>query len=261
MKRITLSALLLLGASWTASANTLLIVGSQTCYSDEHGGENGIGLVVPCSTLEYVSNNFNYGQGVSDLTPQVSVSGNTFTFADGGDFETIGNKFPDDTEVSHSESFDAHFDVTYTLSPPTPVGDIYKLTGSFFKLFNQDFITVEGNVGVVLSTPTNDYVGGASAPEGCPGTNNGCSDYDNYIIPGDGVTTISAYFNAGGGTNPLSEFDGGGVVQGGFTLSRFQADGVTPDPFVPTPEPSSWILLGLGFLPLAFRRNRSSSHE
>jgi hypothetical protein len=244
--------------SLIASANTLSVVGTTACHSDE----TGTNQVVPCSSLEYIF-------GLSDdQSPSVDVHGNSISVNAGSyNYITQANQYPGQW-VFHSEDFSANYKVTYKLSQPTPAGDIYKLTGDFAgnpPPFGNLVPTVSGSGGVSVNTPSG-AVGVASIGEGtyCNIVNVCGGEYKDYPINGAGITEIESTFSVGGWVTPdfLSDSgEGGGTALVSFTLNRFKADGITPDPFVATatPEPSSWLLLCLGLLPLCTVKARRKS--
>ena len=79
----------------------------------------------------------------------------------------------------------------------------------------------------------------------------------NVTVPADAFTYFSlqgsAFLSDNGNETSLTSFDALG-----FTISRFQADGVTPDPFTTAPEPASWSLIAaaVGTFTLVARRRR-----
>lgn len=193
---------------------------------------------------------------IYEKLPFESISGNTIAISD--TYIEISN--PGHFQTPHGNGVSATVNVNDTFAlPGSPAGDVLKISGLF----------AEGTSALNLCCASTSLVlqfrpGDASSPAI---TLDPFKDVPIYCYKPAACridTTVSAdafsTFNIQGlaylfgNANTASNFATFDAL--GFTITRFKADGVTPDPFATAPEPASWSLLlpGMGFLLYRFRR-------
>ena len=199
-------------------------------------GSSGPPVVVPCSSVPI---------NIAVQFPALSISGNTITTTATGDLTLLGG--PANEFYSASVAVNDRFAI-----PASPAGDLFNVSVSYGA--GQTAAPPGSNVSFSFqigpgsaSSPEIDLNPDRQPPAYCPpGSPQSCiytgtlpaSAYSFLAI--QGAATLVPNDNGSGG--------GGVQFNGNFDISRFKADGVTPDPFTVTPEPATYALGLTGFL-------------
>ena len=144
------------------------------------------------------------------------------------------------------------------LIPSSPAGDVLEIYG----VFGEHLETVPGCC-------SSSVIVGLSGTTGYPAISVDpyAQDADYYCrsaasckidvtVPANAFSELTiqdSEYVFGNGNDP---YETGGGFDEIFTISRFQSDGVTPDPFVASPEPASWGLLLVAGSALALRARK-----
>ena len=210
-----------MAALFVLGSGPLLFCHSVVCAVNgfpQGSGHAPVGKKIPCSQAPV---------SFMPQFPKMTTSGNTITINRDA---SIGiNPIPITKQYTGTLSFDH----TFTL-PSSPAGDVFKLSFSY----GVDFERVDPGSYETLTVQLGP--GSTSSPAiSLNPANQSCefgSCFYSATVPADAFSFLIIQGTAGLFVTPDDESSEGGVeTGGGFTITRFKADGVTPDPFTATP--------------------------
>jgi len=233
----------ILAFSWLAVAPALF-ADSVVCTSFSSDA------VIPCSSLSL---------STTEEFPVLHVSGNTleaFTFVD------VENG------PAHNPPASVIATANDTLAFPTsPPGDVFKVSGYYGNSALGPYVGSVATSSLLLfqigpgSASSPEITNPPPSPGGCPpnGEEASCT-LPLTTVPSSAFSFVTLQGNATIAID-LADSRAGAYFYADLDISRFKADGVTPDPFTATPEPASWALLAcsgvvFSLLGRAHRRGR-----